>query len=64
MKLKEILYAFGLSTVLGYLYLSGRVMIESAAEYSGFNYLDLVFDSNDYAYYGFYTKKLLLHFYF
>lgn len=53
MKLKEILYAFGLSTVLGYLYLSGRVMIESAAEYSGFNYLDLVFDFNDYAYYGF-----------
>ena len=53
MKLKEILYAFGLSTVLGYLYLSGRVMIESAAEYSGFNYLDLVFDFNDYASYGF-----------
>lgn len=53
MKLKEILFAFGLSIILGYLYLSGRIVIESAVDISGYNYLDLIFDFNDYAYYGF-----------
>lgn len=52
MKLKEFVLAFGISSFLGYLYISGRLVIDGITHPTGYDYSNLNFDFNDYAYQG------------
>lgn len=52
MNFKEFVIAYGLSTFIGFLYMSGRLIIEGYTTPTGYDYLDLGFDFGDYVYSG------------
>ncbi|WP_180115711.1 hypothetical protein [Acinetobacter sp. YH12140] len=52
MKLKEFVLAFGISSFLGYLYISGRLVIDGLTYPTGYDYSNLNFDFNDYTFQG------------
>ncbi|MCJ8162313.1 hypothetical protein [Acinetobacter zhairhuonensis] len=60
MNIKEFFIAFGASTFIGYLYMSGRLIIEGYTTPTGYDYLDLNFDFGDYVYTGVFYNIILL----